>query len=207
MPFGLIKRRFGIERACACGCGLLLPKTVYHGKMREKYGKYPRFIVGHATRDPKIKLLIKGRPDVIKQWLIDNEGKFKCQCGGCDRTIKLQRDYHSKGVPQYAHGHHPNSSKSSAQLELGINTIRRKFLMADRVDALVRYDYLCAVCGWGGKDNVKYFEFDHIVPIAKGGLTCADNCQPLCRTCHKAKTKQDNKERTTHVVGQGFRGA
>lgn len=39
----------------------------------------------------------------------------------------------------------------------------------------------------------KLFDFDHIIPVAKGGLTTIENMQALCKDCHTIKTGYDNK--------------
>jgi 5-methylcytosine-specific restriction protein A len=38
-------------------------------------------------------------------------------------------------------------------------------------------------------------ELDHIIPLSDGGDDTEDNYQGLCKPCHKAKTKQENKRR------------
>lgn len=191
---------------CACGCGGELPRKRYYGRLRVLYGDFPRCLPGHWARKAESKATLTGRPDVIQQWLLDNQDRYVCQCG-CGRPIKLQREYHSKGVPRYSHGHHPNSHRSTARTgqELDSNETRRKFRVSERVQILVRYDFKCACCGWGGKEVAHHLEFDHIVPIAQGGMTVVENGQPLCWSCHRSKTNSDTNVRQTHLSGRGFR--
>jgi hypothetical protein len=46
-----------------------------------------------------------------------------------------------------------------------------------------RYGGKCADCG-----AVDYLEFDHIVPVAKGGSNSDQNVQLLCRKCNLQKS-------------------
>lgn len=190
---------------CACGCRGELPRQKYYGRLRLIYGEYPRFLVGHAARSPEVKALITGRPDIISKWLSSNQGKFLCQCG-CGTPIKLQAEYHHKGVPRYSHGHHPNSH-STRRGDFKKDCSVRKFRVAERVEILARSSFCCAECGWGGVKLVQHLEVDHIVPIAQGGMTVVDNGQALCQVCHLAKTNIDNKIRVSHASygGRGFR--
>jgi hypothetical protein len=41
-----------------------------------------------------------------------------------------------------------------------------------------------------------WWDADHIVPIAEGGLNALDNLRTLCIRCHKAETKSLNARRT-----------
>ena len=47
----------------------------------------------------------------------------------------------------------------------------------------------CVKCG------DKATEVDHIIELANGGTDDIENLQPLCSTCHKAKTSQFNSNR------------
>jgi hypothetical protein len=40
-------------------------------------------------------------------------------------------------------------------------------------------------CQWCGSENK--LEFDHIIPVSKGGKTVFENLQPLCKTCNLQK--------------------
>lgn len=67
---------------------------------------------------------------------------------------------------------------------------RRRFSATALMDRLVQYNGKCADCGCktGGANGL---EWDHIVPLAIGGEDELDNLQPLCKGCHRAKTKVD----------------
>lgn len=43
----------------------------------------------------------------------------------------------------------------------------------------------CALCG--ATENITK---DHIVPLSRGGWTCASNLQPLCATCNVVKSDE-----------------
>ena len=47
-------------------------------------------------------------------------------------------------------------------------------------------EYVCAGCGETFRTR-KFLQVDHIIPMAKGGLTVEDNLQILCRTCNMVK--------------------
>ena len=46
--------------------------------------------------------------------------------------------------------------------------------------------YVCAGCGEVFPTRL-FLQVDHIVPMAKGGLSVPDNLQVLCRTCNQRK--------------------
>lgn len=48
-------------------------------------------------------------------------------------------------------------------------------------------DYVCAECGEVFRTR-EFLQIDHIIPMAKGGLTVQDNLQVLCRTCNMRKS-------------------
>ncbi|MEU4955466.1 HNH endonuclease [Streptomyces lavendulae] len=39
-------------------------------------------------------------------------------------------------------------------------------------------------------------DVDHMVPLALGGEDVASNVQPLCKACHKVKTREDFGHKT-----------
>jgi|GEM_PF-5239204 Restriction endonuclease len=59
-----------------------------------------------------------------------------------------------------------------------------------REEILVRDHYTCQSCGFYPGMNVaarRALQVDHIVPVAKGGLTVENNLQVLCANCNVAK--------------------
>jgi len=61
-----------------------------------------------------------------------------------------------------------------------------------------RDNFTCQKCGkryeppadYDGKSAVGHLDLDHIIPIAKGGISCADNLQTLCWACNSRKGKE-----------------
>ena len=73
-----------------------------------------------------------------------------------------------------------------------------------RHHVLKRDHHRCVKCGAEGRYNNRIggdrysLEVDHIVEIVDGGAEFdEDNLQTLCRTCHKEKTRQSWKARTS----------
>lgn len=56
----------------------------------------------------------------------------------------------------------------------------------------------CLMCGDRATD------VDHIIELAAGGTNTIDNVQPLCKSCHQAKTNAFN--RTARKPTEGQRG-
>lgn len=69
--------------------------------------------------------------------------------------------------------------------------MRIEFTKKTRILAFQRADGRCEICG------VKLYagnvDFDHRIPAELGGDATLENCQALCRTHHKLKTKTDHK--------------
>jgi len=62
----------------------------------------------------------------------------------------------------------------------------------------------------GCQRKLESVEFDHIIPLALGGLNSSDNWAALCAPCHRTKTVQDLKriakakrQRRFHEFGKG----
>jgi len=58
-----------------------------------------------------------------------------------------------------------------------------------------RDNFICQKCGvrheppvnYSGKHSVGRLSLDHIIPVAKGGMSCAENLQTLCWSCNSKK--------------------
>lgn len=57
-----------------------------------------------------------------------------------------------------------------------------------RAKVLAAKGHICAACG---KPCPNDAEVDHSIPLALGGTDEADQCQVLCKGCHKRKTRGD----------------
>ena len=61
-----------------------------------------------------------------------------------------------------------------------------------KTEVLVRDNHKCQSCG-----SDKKLEFDHIVPVSKGGSSEANNLQLLCRSCNRSKRALSKDEFAT----------
>ncbi len=65
----------------------------------------------------------------------------------------------------------------------------QRSLMTDslRYDIMKRDNFRCVLCGRTAREGVK-LHVDHILPVAKGGLTVPDNLRTLCDQCNLGKS-------------------
>jgi len=56
--------------------------------------------------------------------------------------------------------------------------------------ALFQREPLCRPCREAGRVEAATIR-DHIVSLAAGGTETPENCQPICRSCHQAKTQAE----------------
>jgi 5-methylcytosine-specific restriction endonuclease McrA len=66
--------------------------------------------------------------------------------------------------------------------------MRREFSKAVMRDAAARAGGRCENPNCGARLALGDFHYDHIIPDALGGEPTLDNCQVICRACHKEKT-------------------
>ena len=62
-----------------------------------------------------------------------------------------------------------------------------------RYDILERDNFRCQICGATQKEGAKLV-VDHIIPVAKGGMTTKDNLQTLCQICNSGKSDKCNDD-------------
>lgn len=67
--------------------------------------------------------------------------------------------------------------------------MRRAWSTTVRMRVLARFGGLCQMCK--RPTDERGFDLDHQVPLAIGGEDIEDNLRPLCRACHRLKTRGD----------------
>ena len=76
-------------------------------------------------------------------------------------------------------------------LQFSNNNNRINFTELERNSICSNYDYICQDC-FKPFDDIRDVDIDHKIPISKGGKNEIDNLRPLCKTCHKLKTKYEH---------------
>lgn len=61
-----------------------------------------------------------------------------------------------------------------------------------KMDVLIRDEHKCQIC-----NSTENLEFDHIIPVSKGGSSESDNLQLLCRSCNRSKRAKSNDKFAT----------
>ena len=73
--------------------------------------------------------------------------------------------------------------------------LRRKRWAAVRRAVFERDGWRCVLCGRAGR-----LECDHVTPLDQGGEPWdPDNLQTLCRACHVAKSRAENRRPPTEA--------
>lgn len=78
----------------------------------------------------------------------------------------------------------------SEKIRFSKSVAGQRALMTSRLREKIksRDNYTCQKCGVSTRDEAHLLlEIDHIVPLAKGGLTAEDNLQTLCWKCNRSK--------------------
>lgn len=70
--------------------------------------------------------------------------------------------------------------------------MRKEFSSRIKRDAFMRCGGICEGDNCGAKLSIGKFAYDHVIPDALGGDPTLDNCQVLCRACHKEKSSRQD---------------
>lgn len=68
---------------------------------------------------------------------------------------------------------------------------RRVLSDSEKLELIQEFNSCCAACEL--ELQVSDFEIDHIVPLSSGGSNDISNLQPLCKDCHKQKSKAEKE--------------
>ena len=117
-----------------------------------------RSVIGHAGNSRRIRIMIKGKPELDFQFSSPN--KFGYEIFRTAVALANQ----TKTAPA--------SKKPSRHISRDVRQV-----------IWTRYGGRCADCGAND-----YLEFDHIIPVAKGGSNSETNVQLLCRRCNLKKS-------------------
>lgn len=108
---------------------------------------------------------------------------FRYISAGGNSTMKCEVIFDVKNLEKFIHylSESIKFRKSVAgQRALMTSTLREKIKRRD--------NYTCRICGISTKNEPHLLlEIDHIVPLAKNGLTTEDNLQTLCWKCNRSK--------------------
>lgn len=89
------------------------------------------------------------------------------------RTVEAVEEYISSKIKY--------NKSAKAQRSLMTNSLRNSIKERD--------NYTCQMCGASiTQQSLLLLEVDHIIPVAKGGLTTPDNLQTLCWKCNRSKS-------------------
>ena len=68
----------------------------------------------------------------------------------------------------------------------------------EKIKLLKEYKNCCAICEVKAND----YEIDHIVPLSAGGSNDIENFQPLCKDCHKQKSKEEKEMGMYQIIDE-----
>lgn len=132
----------------------------------------------------------KNRDNVITQITYLNHKKEKV-------IVACDANYNSKDLIPYGKLKHVATENGIDYVNEGVGDVilkilhpklERKYLTAEeKAELLESFDGLCALCSL----PCESFEVDHIKPLASGGTNAISNLQPLCKECHKEKSKEE----------------
>lgn len=153
-------------------------------------------LAGANTRLAEVKELLKGKIDPT--WIQDRYGDANKPFSELwtEEGFSCIKAEGMKGNRQYVlhtEDHHLLFSTSAKAPRLNLNSVLKATILEEQNE-------LCNICGAKlisgklpahtfSKDRAK-LEFDHRIPVDRGGETNLNNMQALCHYCNKSKRQQ-----------------
>ena len=126
--------------------------------------------------------------------------QFECEINKCKYIIAndpndLSSDINYKSIQDLCSQYNIEFSNQTyvrfcQQLKEQYETPVRKERTKEEKNAIVKlFKNKCALCNESLKKNS--YEIDHKIPLFNGGLDEVENLQPLCKSCHKEKSNEE----------------
>jgi len=93
----------------------------------------------------------------LNQWVASQQDKHFCHCG-CNQTIKVLRDHHARGIPEFINGH---SSRVSNPMQGRFGRRNPNFKRGRYID---KHGYVVVLQGRGRRN---YYAYEHRLVMEK----------------------------------------
>ena len=150
---------------------------------KQDYDQYIQEVPDYVIADDEDGFYSRLGLAIIDEAILNVEYKFTYTSGGG----MAQRSF---TIPMNEENIIELINRLESKLSLQAQTKEQRALMTTRLRAHIkeRDNFTCCQCGNSTKAEPNLLlEVDHIIPIARGGLTIEDNLQTLCWKCNRSK--------------------
>ena len=157
-------------------------KTIIDNYKRD-YDQYIKNVPSYVLENDEDGFYQRLGLAIIEESVLNVEYKFTYTSGGG----MAQRSF---TIPMNEENIIELINRLESKLSLQAQTKEQRALMTTKLRAYIkqRDNFTCCQCGNSiFKEPNLLLEIDHIIPIAKGGLTTEDNLQTLCWKCNRSK--------------------
>lgn len=162
-------------------CGAFKPWTEFPKAAAQKSGFRPRCIVCHRAQN-----LVYARANSER----NSERGRAWSKANRERARERERKY--KATDKYRSYLAAYLRKPEVKLRATEKTMRRKALIRERTtepvsyaEILMRDGRVCHLCGGAIPDG--QLDFDHVIPLARGGAHTSKNIKPSHASCNRRK--------------------
>ena len=150
---------------------------------KKDYDQYIQSVPDYVIKNDEDGFYSRLGLAIIDEAILNIEYKFTYTSGGgmAQRSFTVPMD--EENIIELIY-------RLESKLSLQAQTKEQRALMTTKLRAYIkaRDNFTCCQCGNSTKAEPNLLlEVDHIVPIAKGGLTKEDNLQTLCWKCNRSK--------------------